>query len=145
MTNSTLKSASAATFKMTLLSVFFFLNSAIIITAQSSYECNPKLTLISEIQTGTITSNSAIIGFQIPDAVTDSVKVLWSTDKKNWSSITVLADETFIKISNILPHTKYYYRVYTKMREVTTSMSPTYAFITPVEKRESIRDIASAQ
>jgi hypothetical protein len=143
MTTSTFNVANTIINKMTLLSVIFFLTSAIMLTAQNSNNRNPKLALISEIQTGTVTSNSAIIGFQVPDQVTDSIKVMWSTDKKNWSSVTVYADETFIKISNILPHTKYYYRIYTKMREVTTAMSPTYVFITPSEKRVSSEDIAS--
>ncbi|MBK8516039.1 MAG: fibronectin type III domain-containing protein [Saprospiraceae bacterium] len=145
MTNSTFKSATTFLSKMTFFSVFFLLNSAIILTAQTSYEYNSKLTLISEIQTGTITSNSAIIGFQLPDAVTDSLKVLWSTDHKNWTTITVKADQTFIKISNILPHTKYYYKVYSINREITTAMSPTYAFITPSDKREISQEIASVK
>lgn len=143
MTTSTFNIANTIINKMALLSVILFLNSAIKLTAQNTNHHNPKLALISEIQTGTITSNSAIIGFQVPDHVTDSIKVMWSKDKINWSSVTVYADETFIKISNILPHTKYYYRIYTKMREVTTAMSPTYVFITPSEKRETSQDIAS--
>ena len=143
MTTSTFNVANTIINKMTLLFVIFFLTSAIMLTAQNSNKHNSKPALISEIQTGTITSNSAIIGFQVPDQVTDSIKVMWSTDKKNWSFVTVYADETFIKISNILPHTKYYYRIYAKMREITTAMSPTYVFITPSEKRESSQDIAS--
>jgi hypothetical protein len=138
MTNLTLKSASAVTFKMTLLSVLFFFN-------QIMFASNPNPKHISEVQTGTITSNSAVIAFQLPYATTDSIKIIWSIDKKNWSSVVINAGETFVQISNILPHTKYYYKVFTKMGETTTAMSPTYAFITPAEKRENAQDIASAQ
>ena len=138
MTNATLKFASAVSFKMTLLSVLFFFS-------QLTYASNPNPKHISEVQTGTITSNSAVIAFQLPYSANDSIKIIWSTDKKNWSSVMVNAGETLVQISNILPHTKYYFKVFAKMGETTTAMSSTYAFITPEEKRENAQDIASAK
>lgn len=137
MTNLTLKSASTIMSKMTLLTVLFFFS-------QLTYASKPNPKYISEVQTGTITSSSAIIGFQVQGIATDSLKVMWSIDQKNWSSVTITPDNTFVQISNILPQTKYYYKIFTKMGEMTTAMSPTYVFITPSQKKETNQDMASA-
>lgn len=142
MTTSTFTSAATKINKIKLLHLVFFCFYLAIMTAQKTSVNNPVKTRIFEVNTGSVTCNSAVIGFQILEQAGRTIQVLWSTDKIHWSSVSVSDRRTFARIVNILPNTRYFYKLYTVQDKTVTSFSPTFSFFTPSVKNQQNWDLA---